>query len=78
MAKSAIADEIKRKVDELTPTQQEEVLAFVRALDEPKKQGISGREFVTIAKTVSITDEDLQLMADAIENDCEQVDSREW
>jgi hypothetical protein len=78
MAKSAIADEIKRKVDDLTPAQQEEVLAFVRSLEDTEVQGISGRDFVAIAKTITISDQDLQLIADAIDNDCEQVDAREW
>ena len=55
---------------------QWQVLEFARALSDSTIQGVPGRQLLRFAGT--IPPDDIQLMREAIEQDCEQVDADEW
>lgn len=55
---------------------QQRVLAFTRALAQTAPQGVPGRKLLRFAGTIPL--EDVQLMREAIEQGCEQVDTNEW
>lgn len=52
------------------------VLEFARALAGSTIQGVPGRQLLRFAG--AIPPDDIQLMREAIERDCEQVDIDEW
>ncbi|MEQ8463270.1 hypothetical protein [Coleofasciculus sp. E1-EBD-02] len=52
------------------------VLEFARALASSTIQGVSGRQLLRFAG--SIPPDDVKLMRQAIEQDCEQVYLNEW
>lgn len=55
---------------------QWEVLEFARTLINSKVQGVFNQQLLRFAGTIPI--DDLQLMQEAIEENCEQVDLNEW
>ncbi len=52
------------------------VLEFARTLAGSKIQGVPGSQLLRFAGTIS--PEDIQLIREAIEQDCEQIDTSEW
>ena len=67
-----------RNLDKLTPEKQQEVLEFARSLvesDRPRK-GIAGKKLVAFSGAIAPSD--LEKIARAIEEDCEQVDRSAW
>jgi hypothetical protein len=73
-----IAEEIMEQVSSMPPELQKKVLEYVRGLDPDAPPGVSGRELLRIAKSISIAPDDLKAMSDSIEEDCERVDLSEW
>ena len=55
---------------------QWQVLEFVRALVKAEVRGTPGQQLLRFAG--SIPANDLQLMSEAIEQDCERIDINEW
>ncbi|WP_231939960.1 hypothetical protein [Dolichospermum compactum] len=55
---------------------QYQVLEFARNLTSSKIKGVPGKQLLHFAG--SIHKEDLQLMSEAIKQDCEKVDFDEW
>jgi hypothetical protein len=55
---------------------QKQVLEFVQTLEASVPRGVAGQELLRFAGLIS--PEDLQLMQQAIEDGCEQVDVNEW
>jgi hypothetical protein len=55
---------------------QWQVLEFARTLGAAEIQGVSGQQLLQFAGT--IPSDDLQLMQEAVEQGCEQVDLNEW
>ena len=55
---------------------QWQVLEFARTLGASEIQGVPGQQLLQFAG--AIPSDDLQLMQEAIEQDCEQVDLNEW
>ncbi len=55
---------------------QQQVLMFARTLVNAKIRGASGQQLLRFAGTIS--SDDLQLMREAIEQDCERIDLNEW
>lgn len=55
---------------------QWQVLEFVRSLVNAEVRGTPGQQLLRFAG--SIPSDDLQLMREAIEQDCERVDIDEW
>jgi hypothetical protein len=72
----AIEKELREQLDLLPVAQQRQVLDFVRALAAKKGQAASGQALNRFAG--AIAKEDLALIAEAIDEGCEQVNPDEW
>jgi hypothetical protein len=72
----AIEKELREQLELLPAAQQRQVLDFVRALAAKKRQAAFGQALNRFAGT--ITREDLALIAEAIDEGCEQVNLDEW
>lgn len=72
----SVINEISQQLARLTPNQQQDVLSFVRSLNEQSEVGTRGKELLKFAG--SISHEDLELMKAAIEQGCGQVDPDGW
>ena len=72
----AIEKELREQLDLLPVAQQRQVLDFVRALAAKKCQAASGQALNRFAGTIA--KEDLALIAEAIDEGCEQVNPDEW
>jgi hypothetical protein len=55
---------------------QQEVLIYTRKLKASTQVGMPGKILLQFSGTISL--EDLEVMQQAIETDCEQVDLNEW
>lgn len=73
---SSIVDRVAEQVRALAPELQRRVLEFARALAVSEPRGVPGRQLLRFAG--QLTSEDAQLMRDAIEQGCENIDSHEW
>lgn len=74
---SSIIDEVYERLKVMPPNLQQQVLEFTQNLaDSTKEQGVPGSQLLRFAGTIEI--EDLKLMSEAINQDCEQVDINEW
>jgi hypothetical protein len=71
-----IADEVVEQLRGMPQPLQRQVLEFVRTLMKGEVRGTPGQQLLRFAG--SIPPDDLQLMREAIEQDCEQVDIDEW
>jgi len=67
-------EEIIRELDKLDKDQLNEVLQFTRQLSAPK--GVPGETLLRFAGRISL--EDLALMEQAIEEDCENIEPDGW
>ncbi|MFM7406914.1 MAG: hypothetical protein ACKO3K_09695 [Cuspidothrix sp.] len=72
----SIADQIIEQFKIMPQDLQYQVLEFVRNLTKSKIKGVPGKELLRFAG--SIPKEDLQLISEAIKQDCEKVDFDEW
>ena len=73
---SAIKMQVIEKLDRLPESSQQQVLAFVETLQIARPRGIPGKQLLSFAGTISM--DDLRMMQEAIEKDCEQVNLDEW
>jgi hypothetical protein len=71
-----IVDKIVEQMKNLPQELQWRVLEFTRALAVSNPQGIAGVQLLRFAGT--IPQADVQVMKEAIEQGCEQVDNNEW
>ena len=71
-----IPQEIAKQVQQLPPAIQEQVLRFVSSLTTATQSGQSGADFRQFAGTLDSVS--AHEMREAIENDCEQIDSGKW
>ncbi len=55
---------------------QKQVLEFAKTLNHSAIRGVPGSQLLRFAGT--ITSDDIALMREAIEQDCEQVDINDW
>lgn len=70
-----IEKEIFARLDKLSPEQQQQVLNFIRVINS--LTGVAGKNLLRFAGTIE--SDDLHLITQAIEEDCEQVnDVDEW
>lgn len=76
MVDPEIEHELLVQLNRLRAEQQRQVLDFARALATVTPRGVAGRELLPFAG--SIAEDDLRVMAEAIERDCEQVNPDEW
>lgn len=72
----SIIDEVTEQLRAMPQHLQRQVLEFVQSLVKSQVRGTPGRQLLQFSG--SIPSEDLQLMHEAIEQDCEQVDVDEW
>lgn len=68
---SALEKEILQQVSQLTQTNQQRVLDYARSL-AAQPAGTSGHQLLRFGGTIEAGD--LDLMSEAIEQDCEMVD----
>jgi len=73
---SAIKAKVIEQLETLPENLQRQVLAFVQALQMFAQQGIPGKRLLQFAGAIPL--DDLELMRQAIEDGCEQVDLNEW
>ncbi|MBW4487115.1 MAG: hypothetical protein KME12_04930 [Trichocoleus desertorum ATA4-8-CV12] len=71
-----IIDEVVEQLKVMPQHLQWQVLEFVRSLVKTEVRGTPGQQLLRFAG--SISSDDLQLMREAIEQDCEQIDVDEW
>ena len=76
MISSALETEIQEQLSQLPLEQQRQVLEFARALVTARVRGVPGHSLLQFAGLVE--SDDLVLMKQAIEEDCEQVHPNEW
>ncbi len=72
----SIIDEVIEQLRAMPQHLQWRVLEFAQSIVKSQVRGIPGQQLLRFAG--SIPPEDLQLMREAIEQDCEQVDINEW
>ena len=71
-----IIDEVVEQLQVMPQDLQWQVLEFVRTLMKVKVSGTPGKNLLNSAS--SIPPDDLQLMREAIGQDCERIDVNEW
>jgi hypothetical protein len=76
MANPSVEKEIINQLNKLSSQQQQQVLDFARFLVMTKPVGVPGTKLLPFAGTIPA--EDLNFMAQAVEEGCEQVDLNEW
>lgn len=74
MINQSIQEEILNQLDKLPIEQQAQVLDFARALTKP--EGRQGKDLLCFAGGINI--DDLSLMTQAIERECEHVNADDW
>ena len=74
---SSIIDEVFERLKVMPQSLQQQVLEFTRTLaDSTNVKGVSGSQLLRFAGTIPL--DDLNLMNEAINSGCEQVDINEW
>ncbi len=76
MKNPLIEKQVIEQLQELEEEQQLQILDFAKFLANKKVTGISGKNLLCFAG--SIAEEDLELMSQAIEKECEKIDINEW
>ncbi|MGL5080832.1 MAG: hypothetical protein ACRC8A_05045 [Microcoleaceae cyanobacterium] len=71
-----IIDEVVEQLKVMPQHLQWQVLEFVRTLVKAEVRGTPGSQLLRFAGSIPI--DDLQLMREAIEQDCERLDINEW
>ena len=72
----AVITQIVQQAETLPADLQRQVLDYVRKLTAFAQHGIPGEKLLRFAGVIPA--DDLQLIHQAIEDDCEQVDWHEW
>ncbi|MBW4559054.1 MAG: hypothetical protein KME59_24660 [Trichormus sp. ATA11-4-KO1] len=76
MTNISIIDEVIEQLRAMPQHLQWQVLEFAQSLAKSQVRGTPGKHLLRFAG--SIPPEDLQLIREVIEQDCEQVDINEW
>ncbi|AFY71367.1 hypothetical protein Pse7367_3119 [Thalassoporum mexicanum PCC 7367] len=69
-------DLVVEQLRDLPEPLQKQVLDYARLLADQKGKSTSGQNLLPLVG--SIPDDDLQLMKEAIEQDCERIDFNKW
>jgi hypothetical protein len=72
----SVIDQVVEQLRAMPQPLQWEVLKFAHTLTAPQVKGVSGHHLLRFAGVIPF--DDLQLMQEAIEQGCEQVDLNEW
>ncbi len=73
---TSIIDQVVEQLRAMPQPLQRQVLKFARTLIGTNVRGVSGQQLLRFAGTIPF--DDLQLMQEAIEQGCEQIDLDEW
>jgi len=73
---STVIEKIVEQLRDLPYELQWRVLEFARALAFSVPRGVPGKQLLRFAGTIPLSD--VELMRQAIEQGCEQVDADEW
>jgi hypothetical protein len=73
---TSILDCVVEQLKDMPENLQQQVLEYARALASSKIQGVPGQQLLCFAGVIPT--DDIQLMREAIEQDCQQVDTSEW
>ncbi|WP_026735367.1 hypothetical protein [Fischerella sp. PCC 9605] len=73
---TSILDKVIEQLKVMPEDLQSQVLEFARTLAGTKIQGVPGCQLIRFAGV--IPPDDIQLIREAIEKDCEQIDINEW
>ncbi len=73
---STLIEKVIEQLQVLPEELQWRVLEFTRALAISTPHGVPGQQLVQFAG--KIREDDLQMMQEAIEQECERVDRNEW
>lgn len=74
---SFIIDEVFERLKVMPPNLQQQVLEFMKALtDSTTVKGVAGSQILRFAGTIPL--DELNLISEAINSGCEQVDTNEW
>jgi hypothetical protein len=73
---TSIVDEVVQQLREMPENLQQRVLEFARAVANCPIQGVAGSQLLNFAGTIQ--PDDIELMREAIAQDCGQVDANEW
>lgn len=76
MMDTSLEKDILDELDRLDPSQQLQVLHFVRALILTRPVGVPGKDLLRFAGTIDA--QDLAIMTQVIEEGCEKVNPDEW
>ncbi len=76
MVDATIEHELSTYLDRLPVEQQRQVLEFARTLVAPAIRGMAGSSLLRFAGAIG--ESDLDVIAQAVEEDCEGVDVDEW
>ncbi len=76
MVSPRVEQELLLQLKNLPLGQQQQVLAFARALSVAQQGGVAGADLLGFAGTIA--PEDLRIMAQAADEDCEQINLAEW
>lgn len=77
MVATTLEQQILESIRQLDDQQKREVLNFARAL-ENRPKGMTGEESIAFASPLHFDHEDLRLIEQAIEEDCERIDIDGW
>ncbi len=73
---NVVITEVVHQMEHLPVDLQQQVLDFIKTLTVSVQRGVPGKKLLRFAGI--IPPDDLKLMSQAIEQDCEQVDLNEW
>lgn len=76
MLQTSIRDELLALMNGLSREEQQRVLEFTRSLSSESPKGTPGKDLLHLAG--SISPEDARQIAEAVEEECEQIDYSKW
>ena len=76
MISQSLEADLHYQLEQLSTERQRQVLEFARSLVAHQLRGVPGKDLLRFAG--AIHGDDLEIMRQAIEEGCEQVDLSEW
>jgi hypothetical protein len=76
MTENTLKLEIFKQLEKLNDDEQRRILQLIQSIQERPHRGTPGKELLSFAGSISKSD--LSEMAQAIEQDCEKVNTYEW
>ncbi len=76
MAENATIQQINKQLSSLPPDLQKKIYDFTVELSHSRPKGTPGKDLLQFAGTIE--SDDIEVMKQAIEEGCEQVNADEW